>query len=390
MIRTLLWSPKGSGLHYGGPGMSAYRLYRRADPQRLQVSLAHGVADHPDGDAFVAQHRVFPLIRTGAKKPPSALDQLRFVRAGKAWVRQHARDFDVFHGLQGFDLTVQVAAEAQRLGLPSVIKLAAHRSDLADKAGFIKKLLGRPARRRAAVRQLSGVIAISNAIADELLEYGIPESKIARIPNGVDTQRFHPVTSEADRVALREQLGYPEPQRPAILFSGGLNGRKRPHLLIQAVALLLDANIDATLVLLGPPGLPEYVDQLSQTADDLQVGDRIYAPGFAKDPAQHYRAANAFCLPSSSEGMPNALLEAMATGVPCLGTRISGITDLLDHENTGLLVEPNPDDIAHHLATALSPTGQALGQAARAIIEQRYSVEAVLQKHEQLFESIRT
>ena len=140
-LRIALWSPKGAGLHYGGPGMSAYRLYRNAEPGRLLISLVHGWPQQEAYDLFESQHFLAPVTL----KP---VDQLRFLSKARRWLSAHASSFDLFHGIAGYHLTVRPACRAEQLGLPAVVKLAAHRTDLANKGDW-KAMFSFHRRRRA-------------------------------------------------------------------------------------------------------------------------------------------------------------------------------------------------------------------------------------------------
>ncbi|MEX0776991.1 MAG: glycosyltransferase family 4 protein [Phycisphaeraceae bacterium] len=379
-IRVLLWSPKGSGLHYGGPGMTAYRLYAAAGPDRFRLVLAHGHPSQEQYPLFAQQHLI-------AKSSMGALDQLRFVMVARRWVARHAGEFDVFHGLQGFAMTVEPALVAEKRDLPAVIKLAAHRSDLADKPGW-RSRLGFSRRRRQKVQRLSAIIAISRAIVDELREYGIPESKIAWIPNGVDIEQFRPVADAAERRALREQLGWRD--LPTLLFAGGINRRKSPHLLVEAIGLLKQRGLECQLVLAGPENDPPYTAQINDIRRNMGIDALVHWQGFTTDMAPLYRAADVFALPSLNEGMPNALMEAMASGLPSIATPISGTTDLIDDDVHGRLVPRDAALIADALAAYVSDPQVAArhGQASRQKVVDRFSTAAVLDAHERLFRRI--
>jgi glycosyltransferase involved in cell wall biosynthesis len=383
-LRVILWSPRGGGLHYGGPGMTAYRLYRHATPNLCSVTLVHGNPSHGQyADAWTQQVYLTHVVQS----VDAPWRQARFVRLGRRWIAHNARNYDVFHGLQGFDLTLQPALEAQKLGLPAVVKIAAHRSDLADKSGW-RRWLGQARRRRRTIGRLSAVIAISTAIRDELLECGVPEAKIAMIPNGVDTDQFRPVADESERRRTRAELGWPD--RPTILFVGSIIPRKRPHLLVEALAELRRRGVEAQVVLAGPAHEPDYTAQIRQVASDGGLEPLVLWHGFTADPAPLYRAADLFALPSANEGLPNALLEAMASGLPCLATDISGSRDLVTDGVTGRIIAPDPSPLADAIAQYLvySRDAAAHGQAARQLAHDRYSTAAILDQHEALFRRI--
>jgi glycosyltransferase involved in cell wall biosynthesis len=359
--------------------MTAFRLYSggRATHPDFRISLAHGRLNHERYDLFESQHLISPV---GMGK----WSQIQFIRRARSWLTENARNYDVLHGLQGFDVTVRPAFEAKRLGLPAVVKLANHNMDFAERPGW-RGRFGVASRRRKLALELDAIIAISQDIREELLGYGFPESKIAVIPNGVDTHQFHPCADATERSRLRAELGWPD--RPTLLFVGRVMERKGPHLLIEALKHIADLQV----VLLGPPDNDAYTERLNRTARDLGVEDRVIRMAFTSKPGPAYRAADVFALPSSREGMPNALLEAMATGLPSVVTDISGSRDLVTDGATGRVVKREVDDIARVLNELLSAPAHAnrLGEGALSLIRARYSTDAVLGQHLALFHRIR-
>lgn len=379
-LRVLLWSPSGSGLHYSGPGMTAYRMYSRAAPGRFDLTLVHGRAD---------QER-YPLFREQTFLRSSRLgfvNQLRYTLAGERWMRRNAGRFDIVHGIQGFHATVAPCAVAQACGVPAVIKFAVHRLELAEKPG-LHRLLGIARRRRRMVAGMRGVIAISSDIAEDLRSAGIPDERIARIPNGVDDRQFRPVADEAERRRARLELGWPD--RPTILFVGAICVRKRPHLVIEAMGALRRRGVEAQVIFVGPAQEPEYLASMQRRAEELRVTELLRWVGFTPEVAPLYRAADCYVLPSSSEGLPNAMLEAMASGLPAVGTRISGIVDLLGDGRAGTIAEADGEALADALAPLMQDESRRLaaGRAARELIERRYGVEVVLDAHERLFRNV--
>ncbi len=382
-LKVLLWSVGGAGAHYGGPGTSAWRLYRAAKPGRFDVTLAHGCVEQQSYDAFGRMHLIRPIKH-------SAIGQLAYIRAGKRWIRRHAREFDVFHGLQGFELTVSAALAAKRAGLPAVVKLAAHESDFADKPVWRHRLLRLAQRRRQRARELDALIAISHDIRDELLGYGFPESKIALIPNGVDTERFAPI-DDAGRRGARKALGWPD--RPTLLYVGGIMPRKRPTLLVEILADLRKqggATADLQLAIVGPERYPGHEAVVRAAAVANGVADHIIWQGHLPDIAPAYRASDVYALPSINEGMPNALLEAMASGLPSVATPISGSRDLIEDGMSGVLCPPDRGATGEAIGAYFNDPALARrhGTSARERIEKKFSADAVLDAHEALFRHI--
>lgn len=386
-LRVLLWSPRGSGLHYYGPGSFHYRLYSAASPGRFEVTLVHGLPEQRRYELFAAQHFLSPL--PDYDEPPLSRWSMtrRFLKRADMFLKDHHGEFDVFHGLTGFLSTVQPALTGHRLGVPAVLFVANHGIDLQDTAP-LQRILQMARRRQKMARQLDAVVAMSSAIANELRRCGIDTRRIARIPMAVDVNRFRPARDTAERTELRRELGWSD--RPTLLFVGRIGRRKRPQLLIEAVGAAHEQGIDCQAVIAGPTADEEFLQEMRDRAAALNVSDRIIWAGFHEDPAPLYRAADVFALPSANEGMPAALVEAMASGLPAIVTRISGCEDLVTDNETGRFIEPTAEHIAAVWMEYLrnEPMCGAQGTAARRRAEQHHSTDRALDAYEALFRRI--
>jgi glycosyltransferase involved in cell wall biosynthesis len=379
--RLLLWAPNGAGLHYNGPGMSAVRLLSKLQPtDGLDVTLAHGFAGQEASRTFSAQQLVAPING-------SPLSQIGFIWRGRRWLSRQRGRFDVFYGLQAFDFTVLPAEAAERIGIPAIVKVVQHNSDLADKSGW-RSWLGRARGRREKVARLSGIVAISDAIREELISYRVPDRKIACIPNGVDTDRFRPPATPMERDHARAELGLSDDM--TILFVGAIIPRKRPHLLVQALGELKSAGIDAHLILAGPIKDKRYGDAIKSSAEGLGVDHQVTWTGFVQDTAPLYNAADIFAFPSSNEGMPNALLEAMASGLPSVITPIPGSVDLVRDGEEGIFTDGSLPSLTGALLQYIrSPQLLANhGGAARARALSHFSARAILERHIALYRRV--
>ncbi len=375
-IRVLLWSPKGSSEHYHGPGSFAYRLYSLAKPEDAQVTLLHGYSEQPRLELFEQQQ----YISHGS----GILGRVNFLRRSTKWLTDHATDYDVFHGLTAYHSTVQPAHHAHNLGLPAIIFVATHGAELSDKPG-IRQLLGWPQKRRRMLSELDGVVSMSRAIYGELVDAGVDPRKIARIPMGVNTDRFRPPTDANERSKLRQELGLRD--RPTLLFVGAIIRRKRPHLLVNATRQLIEQGKDLQLVMVGPRDEPEYGNEIAETIEKHNLEEHVKMVGFTPSIEQYHRAADMFALPAWREGMPAALVEAMSSGLACLGTPISGISDLIDDGVTGAIVDPTEESIVAALSRYLEEPSLIMehGQRSRAQIIDGFGADTVLRAYLQLF-----
>jgi glycosyltransferase involved in cell wall biosynthesis len=167
------------------------------------------------------------------------------------------------------------------------------------------------------------IVTVSQALKDKLRTLGVHAEKIAVLRNGVDLYRFLPL----DRGAIREGLGL---RGTVWLTVGNLVELKGVHLAIAALAQVQDA----TLLIVGDG--PERA-HLQQLADRLEVATRVRFLGtVAHDGlATYYNAADALLHPSSREGMPNVVLEALACGTPVVAAPFAGVAELISAPEAG-------------------------------------------------------
>jgi glycosyltransferase involved in cell wall biosynthesis len=212
---------------------------------------------------------------------------------------------------------------------------------------------------------------------------GLSPDRYVSVPNGVDLARFSPPTAEERRTA-RRALGL-DADRPVVLFVGFFSHEKRPDLLYQAWADVTARGIASSLMLVGPTRSTYYeidsgmVDAVKEDAARRGLLDRITFVEHTHAIERCYKAADVFALPTLREGMPNVILESMASAVAPIVTYLAGVTDwIVEDGTTGLLVPPNDRSaLVNALATLLPDEArrETMGRAARASVEARFSAE---------------
>jgi glycosyltransferase involved in cell wall biosynthesis len=225
-------------------------------------------------------------------------------------------------------------------------------------------------------------LSVSRGLVETYLAYGMPADRILEVPNGIDLDRFKPATTE-ERGALRRRLNLPD-DRPVVTFVGFFSRDKQPRVLFDAwLQLTKDRGIETTLVFVGATKSAYFEvddligDQMRRDAEAAGLSDRLIFTGSTHHVEDYFRAADLFVLPSKREGLPVALLEAMASGLPCVASRLPGSTEtIIDDGVNGLLVPPGDRKaLAGAMASVLGDAqlAAALSAAARATVERRFA-----------------
>jgi glycosyltransferase involved in cell wall biosynthesis len=296
------------------------------------------------------------------------------------------RGADVLHLRVGLTLVNALARRlALRHGVPYVYNaegvLCPHR--LRIKRGA-KWLFLRLFERRI-LRDAAALQAVTAREADDLRRQGADPARIHVIPNGVDL-----VSAEAGPSGrlFRERFAIPDTAR-LVLFLGRLHHIKGLDLLAGVVARLAVRHPRLVLAVAGPD--EGYQAALGRQAESLGIGDRLRLTGLLTGELQAaaLRAADVFALTSYTEGLPNAVLEACAAGVPALVTDRCNLPEVAEYD-AGRVEPPDVDRLTHSLDEMLSdPAALArMGRNARRMIEERFSLSRVVSDLEALCERL--
>jgi glycosyltransferase involved in cell wall biosynthesis len=305
--------------------------------------------------------------------------------AGWRAVRSVARAVDatVVHG--HWVVPGGAMAMAARGRRPLVVSL--HGSDvyLAERSAIV----GRAA--RAVFARAAWVTACSEDLRQRALGLGARPATTEVVPYGVDTTRFGP--NPAARARIRAHLGIDE-SAPLVVAAGRFVRKKGFEYLIDAAARLAH-RLPGLVVAIGGDG--DLADEYRRRAAHAGVADRVRFPGMlAQDEVgAWFAAADAIAVPSvrdeagNVDGLPNVLMEALASATPVVATTAGGIGSVVVDRQTGLLV-PERDGLA--LAEALfivvssRETGARLGEAARLDVARRFGWERVAERLEAAYD----
>jgi glycosyltransferase involved in cell wall biosynthesis len=218
-----------------------------------------------------------------------------------------------------------------------------------------------------------------------MISHGFRKEKLTLIPNGVDTNKFQPAPE------LR-----PDPAQPErdILCTARLQYPKGIDVLLHAWGRMMHepaawrAHLKPKLLIAGEgPLLP----QLERITAELGIQDSVEFMGLQRNVIPLLQKAWGFVMPSRWEGMPNAVLESMACGLPTIATRVSGSEDIIVNGVNGLLVEPEqPEELAQALRSIIEDPNYAhkLAQEGRATVVQEYRLERIIEKCVELYQCV--
>ncbi|HEX9050135.1 MAG TPA: glycosyltransferase family 4 protein [Anaeromyxobacter sp.] len=341
----------------------------------------HVVTRPSPGRAAVEEEDGVTVHRTGLARGPAAAATLAYVALAARVVGALAPRVSVVHAHQLLSpASVALVTRAVR-GVPFVV--TAHASGtVGDVACLVHQGALGAVRLAALGRLASAFVAVSAPIRDELLAAGIPASRIRRIPNGVDTSRFAPATP-GERAAARAALGLGD--GPVAVYAGRLSPEKGADVLLEAWARMPRSG--ATLCVVGDgPARPS----LEALAARLGLRGSVRFEGSAGDVGPWLRSADAFALPSRTEGLSLALLEAMASGLAVVATDVGAAREATGPGGAVVVPPERPDALAEALAAVLADPARAaaLGRAARSRAVARFGIGAVAERHLALYREV--
>jgi glycosyltransferase involved in cell wall biosynthesis len=314
-----------------------------------------------------------PVHRSIRVLPLRKLFGITYLLSALWYLYRNAQAYDVIHCHELHGLHCVAALLFKKLYAKKAIALATSSGQGSDFRRLSRSLHGRFFLKK--LRSLDRLITLSTLSSQEALQAGFSQDLLLSIPNGVDADIFCPGPA-------------PDHVRPRIICVGRLIPSKGVPLLVRALRQLVDTGIDAQLDLVGDG--PER-QGLQHLAAELGLSGRITFHGSVYGVAALLQRASVFVLPSFIEGMSNAVIEAMACGLPVITTRVGASPDLIDDGVSGLLMEAGDE---HALLAALRKVledrncARRLGAAARQVVEARLSIDKITDRYSDLYANL--
>jgi glycosyltransferase involved in cell wall biosynthesis len=350
----------------GGSELQLCRLIRESSPDRAAHRVLY-YSDSLDSEGLRVYERAGILVEKVDRRGGPAFFIPRLIGA----VRGGSPD--VLHcWLVSAALWGRLAGVVARV--PDII--LSFRSSVIDEAPTLRVARVLDGRR---VRYLANTGAVADSLQRRL---GVPRARITVIPNGLDPREY---AGPGERDGLLRQNGCP-PDTHIVLSVGRLTAAKNYEMLLRIATRF--RNLDKVHFFIAGHGeLEHYIKAL---AERLAVSDRVHFLGLRRDIPALMASADVFCYTSRFEGFPNALLEAMASGLPIVTTRFTGVEEIIDQNRTGLVVPQDDDAAAFDALQRLRTepgTARSVGEAARLKATRSFStttmVNATLDYYEQ-------
>jgi glycosyltransferase involved in cell wall biosynthesis len=293
----------------------------------------------------------------------------------------HRRNYDIIHIHQALHPAfVSILVGKVFLGKPAIVKTAS--SGMTSDIKQLKQVPLGNLQLKYLLENMECLVAVSELGGKEFEKIGFPQSQIVHIPNGV----LLPRDGKVDYAQVKQ-----------VITTARLSKEKGIDILLKAWVNVLREEKGAKLIIVGDGPLSEELKRLSQS---LQISEFVEFTGMAQNVDKYLRDADLFVLPSRTEGLSNALLEAMSFGIPCIATNVGGNGELLgirDHHissgeyiiaRNGLLT--NPDDV-QGLSEAIlycirdEKEREEIGRNSRNFIQGKYSIDLIVDKYIELY-----
>jgi len=239
---------------------------------------------------------------------------------------------------------------------------------------------------RIALKFGTQVLAVSEAIKQDLVDSGLSPGRVRVVANAVGSATDRDMT-HANREAGRKSHGIGSTDF-VLGYVGRLSAEKGLSYLLTACAELVTSGVPLRVLIIGEGPQRNELEQLSR---QLGLGDRVVFAGFQEDVVQWLPCMDVFVLPSLTEGTPMALLEAMAYGVPGVASAVGGVPQMIKHGETGILVSPGrAKEISNAIQVLFRDPAerQKLAQNAITLARTRYSVEHWIGRIEMEYQSL--
>ena len=310
------------------------------------------------------------------------------------FLRHHHSDYNILHIHGHLDIYGLLTTYNRLMGKHTISQMVLLGADDPMTLRTIYKLMDI---RLRILSMMDRFLCISKALQESCLRANLNPAKVTYIPQGVDIDRFKPVTTLREKKVLRNKLGLPL-DVPIVTFIGAIVERKGVDWLVDAWVQVQKAHPQAYLVLVGQNEfdsldvnqleLTRFVQGISAQIENDKLN--VLMAGKKNNVEEYLKCADVFVLPSRKEGFGNVILEAMASGVPAVVTYMDGVAEeTITHGENGYIAH-SVAEIAGWISRLLEDKQLAvsLGAAGRQRAEERFAMEKIAASYMGVYQDI--
>lgn len=365
--------------HLGGAEKQALELSAALKERGLSVRVATRAMPGLAASEEVRGVRVDRLWNAGS----GPLNSLTFMLSLVGYLWRQAPFYEAIHVHLAGSPAVSAALMGKLLGKRVVVKLGGG-AGIGELAVSSRSVLGR-VKLRALAALRPQFVAVARELADESARF-LGRVPVHIVPNGVDAERYRPVDARR-KAELRASLGWPA-KGQCFLYVGRFSPEKRLPMFVEEWCDAVKAQRPASDAFAAFVGSGLEGTLVADAVKRARFDSRVFIVPPMDDVERAYGAADVFVLPSASEGLSNALLEAMSCGLGVLASAVGGTVDAVENAVTGLLfpAEDRPalraqlDKLLAHPDLSAS-----LGRAARETALARFSLEKTAENYENIY-----
>jgi glycosyltransferase involved in cell wall biosynthesis len=237
-----------------------------------------------------------------------------------------------------------------------------------------------------AFHSVKRLVVNAQATVSELQAIHYPMQRVVYLPNCLDTERFSPDGAVDDLSAHGVEAG-----QTVVGIVANLRRVKNYEMFIAGMARIIERRPEVRAVIFGQPipAEPDYPELMRGLIAQHAMQGKIIMAGFSDSVPTQMRRMDVVCMTSNNEGMPNAVLEAMAVGKPVVSTRVGGVTDLIVDRVSGMLIDPGDvEGFVEAVECVLDnpEMAKSMGAAALARIQEGYRCDLIAAEFDKLYQ----
>lgn len=373
-LRVLQLTPYYPPL-YSGASRQAHRINRRLVERGIAIDVL------TSGSEVAKEETVdgVSVLRLG-RSIESRRTLASWVALVQGFLLTKGRSYHVLHILGSYMYSVPPVLLAKALRIPVLVKGTMLDGDVTFKRAHQRL-------RMQIVSLADRFVSLNRDMTQRLLDHGWSPERIVTIPNGVDTEQFRPV-SGAEKAKLRRELQIDGDF--VACYVGLFNRRKGVDFLLEVWQEFAVRHPRAVLLIIGPTDDNDFMERMIERHKPLFESGAVQHARFQDAIHRWLQASDVFLFPTTKEGLPNALLEAMAAGLPALACDDVPVVVELLGRGSGVLSRRELPEYLHHLERLYEEPELRLklGSDARRRVEEQYSLERVVEGYLQLYRDL--